>query len=89
MTSRIVINFKLESLLNILLVCDIDEMDPKFIEIAKDELREDDLRKQQALAQFNEFLDKHPFLVKVRRGKVRISEKIYIYVKLRNFEFYR
>lgn len=44
-------------------------MDPKFYEIAKNELREDDSRREQALAQFNEFLDKHPFLVKVRRGK--------------------
>lgn len=44
-------------------------MDPKFLEIARKELREDDLRKEQALVQFNEFLDKHPFFVKVRRGK--------------------
>lgn len=45
-------------------------MDPKFIEMAKNELREDDSRRAQALVQFNEWLDKHPFITKVRRGEI-------------------
>lgn len=44
------------------------KMDQKFIEIAKNELREDDLRKTQSLAQFREWISKHPFLSEVRQG---------------------
>jgi hypothetical protein len=44
-------------------------MDQKFIDKARDELREDDLRKSQALAQFREWLGKHPFLSNVRQGE--------------------
>jgi hypothetical protein len=43
-------------------------MDPKFVEIAKNELREEEPRRTQALQQFNDWLDKHPFITKVRRG---------------------
>lgn len=43
-------------------------MDKKFIEIARAELREDDLRKQQSLDQFRNYLSKHPFLQEVRQG---------------------
>lgn len=43
-------------------------MDQKFIEIAAKELREDELRKQQSLAQFRDCLSKHPFLKHVRQG---------------------
>lgn len=41
----------------------------KFKEIAKLELREDEQRKQQALAHFREWLNKHPYIRKVRQGK--------------------
>lgn len=34
----------------------------------KEEIREDDTRKEQSLAQFREWLAKHPFIVKCRQG---------------------
>lgn len=40
----------------------------KISEIAKSELREEDLRKRQSLAQFREWLSKHPFIKKCRQG---------------------
>lgn len=43
-------------------------MDSKFIEKARVELREDELRKRQSLAQFRDWLSKHPFLKDVRQG---------------------
>ncbi|KAG5683320.1 hypothetical protein PVAND_012606 [Polypedilum vanderplanki] len=33
----------------------------------RDEIREDETRKQQALTQFREWLDKHPFIIKCRK----------------------
>lgn len=43
-------------------------MDQKFIDKARIELREDELRKSQSLAQFREWLSKHPVLKDVRQG---------------------
>lgn len=43
-------------------------MDPKFIEKARTELREDDARKAQALEQMRDWINKHPFLNGIRQG---------------------
>jgi hypothetical protein len=43
-------------------------MDQKFIDKAEAELGETELRKSQALAQFREWISKHPFLNNVRQG---------------------
>lgn len=51
-------------------------MDQKFIDIAKNELREDDLRKSQSLAQFRDWISKHPFLSEVRQGKTSVHRKL-------------
>lgn len=40
-----------------------------FVKVAKEELREDDCRKSQALAQFRGILSKHPAIKKCRTGK--------------------
>jgi len=42
----------------------------RFKTIAKEELREDENRKQQALQQFREWIMKHPFLKNVRQGQL-------------------
>lgn len=47
----------------------IIKMDPKFIEIARNEIGETELKKSQSLAQFREWLSKHPFLKDARQGK--------------------
>jgi hypothetical protein len=47
------------------------QMDSKLVEKALLELREDDSRREQSLAQFREWLAKHPFLSQVRQGKSR------------------
>lgn len=47
-------------------------MDQKFVKIAESELGETKLRRYQALKQFNEWLDKHPFIVNITRGENRI-----------------
>lgn len=52
-------------------------MDQKYIDIAKNELREDDLRKSQSLAQFRDWISKHPFLSEVRQGKKTCDKKNY------------
>lgn len=44
-------------------------MDQKFIDKAKDELGETDLKKTQSLQQFRDWLSKHPFLSDVRQGQ--------------------
>lgn len=44
-------------------------MDQKFIDKARDELGETELRRTQSLAQFREWLAKHPFLSGVRQGE--------------------
>jgi hypothetical protein len=44
-------------------------MDKKFVEKARNELREDDFRKSQSLEQFRDWLSKHPFLSGVRQGE--------------------
>lgn len=49
------------------------KMDQKYIDIARNELREDDLRKSQSLVQFRDWLSKHPFLSEVRQGKMRFD----------------
>lgn len=43
-------------------------MSEKILERARVELREDDVRKSQSLAQFREWLSKHPFIKKCRQG---------------------
>ena len=44
-------------------------MDQKFIDMAKAELGEDDLKRTQALQHFRDWLAKHPFLSGVRQGQ--------------------
>lgn len=44
-------------------------MDKKFVEKAKNELREDESRKEQSLKQFRERIEKHPFLSNCRQGE--------------------
>jgi len=41
----------------------------RFKAIAKEELREDDNRKQQALKQFRDWINSHPFIRNVRQGQ--------------------
>jgi len=43
-------------------------MDQKFIDLAKNELGEDDSKRNQSLAHMKEWLSKHPFLQNVRQG---------------------
>ena len=40
----------------------------KYIDKARNELREDDTRKEQALKHFREWIAKHPFIKKIRQG---------------------
>lgn len=40
-----------------------------YLKLAKDELREDENRKSQSLAQFRELIAKHPSIKKCRSGK--------------------
>lgn len=44
-------------------------MDQKFVEMAKVELGETEVRKSQSLALFRDWLSKHSFLKNVRQGK--------------------
>ena len=46
-------------------------MDQKFIEKAKVELGEDELKKSQALEQFRDYIAKHPFCSDVPTGEVK------------------
>lgn len=49
----------------------------KYIEKARDELREDDTRKEQALQHFREWIAKHPFIKNIRQGDwTGITKKI-------------
>lgn len=48
-------------------------MDKKFVEIAKNELGETDLKRSQSLAQFREWLAKHPFLKNIRQGMLETA----------------
>lgn len=41
----------------------------KFLVKAKEELREDEKRKQQALEHFREWLQKHPYIKSIRQGE--------------------
>lgn len=50
-------------------------MDQKFVKIAENELGETKLRRYQALKQFNEWIDKHPFIVNITRGEKQLVEK--------------
>lgn len=43
----------------------------KLLKQNKEEIREDDSRKEQSLVQFREWLDKHPFIKKCRRGNFK------------------
>lgn len=51
-------------------------MDAKFVEIAESELRETSSRKTQALQQFNEMLNKHPFIKKIPNLQVGKNLKV-------------
>lgn len=42
----------------------------KFLEKAKEELREDDTRKEQALEHFRQWIQKHPFIKDIRQGSL-------------------
>jgi hypothetical protein len=42
----------------------------------REEIREDDTRKQQALIQFREWLAKHPFIAKCRQGGVKVTKLV-------------
>jgi hypothetical protein len=44
----------------------------KFLIKAREELREDDKRKQQALEHFRDWLGKHPFIKQIRQGKIHV-----------------
>jgi hypothetical protein len=44
-------------------------MEKKFVDKARTELREDELRKNQSLSQFRDWLKRHPFLNGVRQGE--------------------
>lgn len=43
-------------------------MDQKFVDKAKNELGEDDLKKMQSLQQFREFISKHHYLNEAPQG---------------------
>lgn len=53
------------SLITVSKKSDISE---KILEIARNELREDDTRKDQALAQFRDWIEKHPAIKHCRTG---------------------
>jgi hypothetical protein len=44
----------------------------KFLIKAKEELREDEKRKQQALEHFREWLKKHPYIKSIRQGETEL-----------------
>ena len=44
-------------------------VDEKVLNIAKKEVREDDNRREQALVQFREWIDKHPAIKRCRTGE--------------------
>jgi hypothetical protein len=46
----------------------------KFVEKARDELREDDTRKEQALKHFREWIAKHPFIKNIRQGRKKFPK---------------
>ena len=48
----------------------LNAVDEKVLNVAKKEVREDDNRKEQALVQFREWIDKHPAITKCRKGKL-------------------
>lgn len=43
-------------------------VDKKVLNVAKKEVREDDNRREQALVQFREWINKHPAIKKCRTG---------------------
>lgn len=59
-------------------------MDLKFVKMAESELGETKIRRYQALKQFNEWLDKHPFIVNVTRGEMTLVkfEPVYNLIQL-------
>jgi hypothetical protein len=59
-------------------------MEKKFVDKARIELREDELRKNQSLAIFRDWLSKHPFLSGVRQGEATLVQTF-----LKNFEMTR
>lgn len=48
----------------------MSQLSTKLQEKAKNELREDESRKQQSLEQFREWIAKHPFIKSCRTGKI-------------------
>jgi hypothetical protein len=54
------------------------ELSPRTKRKALVELREDESRKQQALKQFREWIDKHPSLRNSRQGWFRIKNQFFV-----------
>lgn len=52
---------------------------------ARIELRETDVRKDQSLEQFREWLKKHPFIKNYQPGKKKITKSTKYSVKFTNF----
>jgi hypothetical protein len=44
-----------------------------FIKKAKEEVREDESRREQSLEQFREWIKKHPFISNVKTGEIEFS----------------
>lgn len=44
-------------------------LEDKFVQMARDELREEENRKQQALVHFREWISKHPYIKQIRQGE--------------------
>lgn len=49
-------------------------MEEKYIKKAREELREEPVRKAQALAQFKDWISKHPFIKECCQGDVKKTE---------------
>jgi len=56
-------------------IVDPEMLSESFRAIAKEELREDENRKQQALQQFKDWIAKHPFVRNVRQGQLIDCQK--------------
>lgn len=50
----------------------------KFLEKAKEELREDETRKEQALEHFRQWIQKHPYIKDIRQGK-KLDDLVYLH----------
>ena len=48
-------------------------LEEKFLQMARDELREEENRKKQALEHFREWIAKHPYIKQIRQGENLIA----------------